>query len=266
MKIAVSDFDGTLYFHEQGLQGSIPVENLEAVKKWREQGNIFCFCSGRDMRSLMDEVHLYDFAYDYVLCNNGATIFDENLNLIKEFPLSKTALTKVLHSDIAKKSWHLLFSASDKMSVVIQHQESPILTYFQSPKYKNQNIIKETTIQEALNEVNTVQLSCEYDDDNSAKKVLEQIKMQYAGIFSAHRNMNYLDICSYNVSKANGIKELLQIKNWQNNEVLTIGDSQNDIPMLRAYKGFSLYSATDEAKSSAQKLYNSVAEMLLDNL
>lgn len=265
MKIVVSDFDGTLHFHQEGAV-PVPPINIEAIDKWRAMGNIFCFCSGRDVRSLMDEVSRYKFSYDYVMCNNGGTIFDKDLNLIKSYPLNKIALVKVLNSSVAKDSWHLLFSAADKMAVVIQNKKSPLLQYFESPKYKGQNIIKKTTINKALEEIDSVQLSCGYEDDETAQKFLEEIEQNYQGIFSVHRNMNYLDVCDCNVSKAAAIEELINLNNWQDAEVFTIGDSQNDIPMLKKYKGFSLNSATVEAKQVASKLYDSVGEMLLDNL
>ena len=43
---------------------------------------------------------------------------------------------------------------------------------------------------------------------------------------------------------------------------------ENDVPMIidKDFRGFSLNSATDVAKKSATKLYDSVGEMLLDNL
>lgn len=103
MKIAFSDFDGTLYFHHEDI---IPQINIEAVNEWRSKGNIFVLCSGRDVHSLMHEVNNQELTYDFVICNNGGTIFDKNLKLIKSFPLNKIQLEKLVHSDIAKESWH----------------------------------------------------------------------------------------------------------------------------------------------------------------
>lgn len=111
MKIAFSDFDGTLYFHDEAI---IPQINIEAVNKWRQQGNLFVLCSGRDVHSLMHEVNNQKLSYDFVICNNGGTIFDKNLKLIKSFPLDKIQLEKLVHSDIAKESWHILFSSAEK--------------------------------------------------------------------------------------------------------------------------------------------------------
>ena len=51
----------------------------------------------------MHEVNNQELTYDFVICNNGGTIFDKNLKLIKSFPLDKIQLEKLVYSDIAKE-------------------------------------------------------------------------------------------------------------------------------------------------------------------
>ena len=43
MKIAASDFDGTISFHEKG----IPTENLDAIRAWQTAGHKFGLVTGR---------------------------------------------------------------------------------------------------------------------------------------------------------------------------------------------------------------------------
>lgn len=263
MKIAVSDFDGTMYFHQQD---AIPQINLEAVAKWRAEGNIFVFCSGRDMRSLIYEISNHNLVYDYIICNNGGTIFDDKLNVLKAYPLDSQAWHDLVKSDIAKQSWHIMYSCVDKMRTTIQHYRSPLLNYFEAPKYKHQQIIKRMSINQAIKELQPVQISLAYDSEQTARFYLEQIEHGFNQAFSANLNLNYIDVCSRGVTKAQGIDDLLALKNWQNKKVLTIGDGQNDVPMLKEFNGFSLTTATVEAKAAANKLYDSLGAMLLDNL
>lgn len=157
MKIAFSDFDGTLYFHAQD---NIPQINIDAIKIWQDKGNLFVLCSGRDIHSLMYEVNHYDLTYDYVICNNGGTIFDKNLKLIKHFPLARKELDELVYSDITADSWHILYSSKDKMQTTINSPKSQLLKYFELDKYKNQSIIQQVTRKEALLDENIVQLVC----------------------------------------------------------------------------------------------------------
>lgn len=264
MKIAFSDFDGTLYFHHEDM---IPRINIEAVDKWRKNGNIFVLCSGRDVHSLMHEVNNQELTYDFVICNNGGTIFDKDLNLIKSFPLDRAQLKKLVYSDIAKDSWHILFSSAEKMRTTINSSKSQLLKYFESEKYKNQNIIQKISIEQALSEMNVIQISLAYETEEIANNYAKRINSEFEGAFLANMNLNYIDVCSKGINKAQGVRELLALqKDMHFEQVLTIGDAQNDVPMIKEFKGYSLNLATLHAKNVAIKLYDSVGEMLLDNI
>ena len=259
MKIAFSDFDGTLYFHHEDI---IPQINIEAVNEWRSKGNIFVLCSGRDVHSLMHEVNNQELTYDFVICNNGGTIFDKNLKLIKSFPLDKIQLEKLVHSDIAKE-----FSSAEKMRTMINSPKSQLLKYFESEKYKNQDIIQKITVEQALSEMNVIQISLAYETEEIANNYAKRINNEFEGAFLANMNLNCIDICAKGINKAQGVKELLNLqKDKCFEQVLTIGDAQNDVPMIKEFEGYSLNSATMHAKNVATKLYDSVGEMLLDNM
>ena len=95
----------------------------------------------------------------------------------------------------------------------------------------------------------------------------KRIESEFNDAFSANLNLNCIDVCQKNITKANGIKELLKLHpDWQVEKILTIGDAQNDVPMIKEFKGCSLNSATLHTKKVATKLYDSVGEMLLNNL
>ena len=232
MKIAFSDFDGTLYFHHEDI---IPQINIEAVNEWRCKGNIFVLCSGRDVHSLMHEVNNQELTY--------------------------------VHSDIAKESWHILFSSTEKMRTTINSPKSQLLKYFESEKYKNQDIIQKITVEQALSEMNVIQISLAYETEEIANNYAKRINNEFEGAFLANMNLNCIDICAKGINKAQGVKELLNLqKDKCFEQVLTIGDAQNDVPMIKEFEGYSLNSATMHAKNVATKLYDSVGEMLLDNM
>lgn len=266
MKIAVSDFDGTMYFVENKPGFEVPEINRTAMQRWHEAGNVFVFCSGRDLRSLMHELGVQQLPYDYIICNNGGTVFDRDLKLVQDFQLDKEQLEKLVHSDQAEKSRHLLFSSADKMRVVINSPKSVLNAYFDAEKYRGQDFIKKISVNEALREVDTVQLSMSYETEEEAKRSAAYIESHFDGAFTVNMNQSYIDVCRRGVDKAAGIRMLAQREGWNEQDILTIGDSQNDIPMLKAFHGFSLNSATADARQAASKLYDSVGDMLIDNI
>lgn len=264
MKIAFSDFDGTLFFHDER---GILKETKESIKKWRANGNLFVLCSGRDISSLSHELKRQNLEYDYIICNNGGSIFDADLNVLETFLLDKNQVSKLVHSELATKSWHILFSSANMMRTKINSPKSQLLKYFESEAYKDQQILQQITIEEALSQMNIIQISLAYESADITNKYAKIIENAFEGAFSANQNLTCIDVCAKGINKASGIKTLLNLnKQWEFTDILTIGDAENDVPMIKEFSGFSLNSATDIAKKSAKKLYNNVGEMLDEHL
>ena len=79
MKLLVSDYDGT--FNEDKSLSKIN-DNIDAVKRFMGNGNLFAFATGRSFYSIKGETSRYKIPYDYLICNNGSAIFDRDDNLI----------------------------------------------------------------------------------------------------------------------------------------------------------------------------------------
>lgn len=264
MKIAFSDFDGTLFFHDEK---GIAKETKESIKKWRANGNLFVLCSGRDISSLTHEIKRQNLEYDYIICNNGGSIFDADLNVLKTFLLDKKQVKELVYSEVATKSWHILFSSANMMRTKINSPKSQLLKYFESEAYKDQQILQQITIEDALEQMNIIQISLSYESADITNKYANIIENAFDEVFSANQNLTCIDVCARGINKARGIKELLKInKHWVFEDILTIGDAENDLPMIKEFSGYSLNSATDIAKKSAKKLYNNVGEMLDEHL
>ena len=255
----------TLYFHHEDI---IPQINIEAVNEWRSKGNIFVLCSGRDVHSLMHEVNNQELTYDFVICNNGGTIFDKNLKLIKSFPLDEIQLENLFIVILPKKVGIFYFLQQKNLELLINSPKSQLLKYFEVlKKYKNQDIIQRITVEQSLSEMNVIQISLAYETEEIANNYAKRINNEFEGAFLANMNLNCIDICAKGINKAQGVKELLNLqKDKYFEQVLTIGDAQNDVPMIKEFEGYSLNSATMHAKNVATKLYDSVGEMLLDNM
>lgn len=72
MKIAACDFDGTLF-----RDGVVSEADLEAIADWRRSGNAFGIVTGRGRNTLLRDVKRFSIPYDFLICNNGAMICDE---------------------------------------------------------------------------------------------------------------------------------------------------------------------------------------------
>ena len=82
-KILVSDYDQTFYLNNSDIE-----INKKAVSKFRKEGNIFVIATGRSYLDFHNKVEMYNFEYDYVIINHGATILDKNGNVLANFPIN----------------------------------------------------------------------------------------------------------------------------------------------------------------------------------
>ena len=80
-KAFVSDIDGTLFFHY--LNPPIKKSDIDAIKEFQNQDNLFGLCSGRPYCGV---VNLFDnqIKPDFYIISSGALILDQNKKIIYE--------------------------------------------------------------------------------------------------------------------------------------------------------------------------------------
>ena len=70
-KIIVSDSDGTLQTSEEEIR-----DNIEAIQKFKEEGNLFVIATGRSYFDLKRKLDLYPIPCDYAILNHGGVIWN----------------------------------------------------------------------------------------------------------------------------------------------------------------------------------------------
>ena len=73
MKILASDFDNTIYYLDDSEKNQ---KNFEAIRKFVSYGNIFCIITGRNYTDLKKILNQYNIPYSYLICEDGAKIFN----------------------------------------------------------------------------------------------------------------------------------------------------------------------------------------------
>ncbi|WP_146637213.1 HAD family hydrolase [Spiroplasma clarkii] len=79
MKWWFSDYDGTLNLDHSN---KIKDKDLEFIRNWKKQGNKFVVATGRMVQEISTILEGYQIDYDYLICNNGATVYDSNKQMI----------------------------------------------------------------------------------------------------------------------------------------------------------------------------------------
>ena len=78
MIILASDLDGTLLFND--VPGQVKKEDIEAIKKFQNNGNLFGVCTGRPI----GDVKIDAIDIDFYVVSSGAVVLDKNRQVISE--------------------------------------------------------------------------------------------------------------------------------------------------------------------------------------
>lgn len=251
-KMMVSDLDETLLCDD----GTISDENILAIKKSVAQGFKFIPNTGRGFMSvqpLLQQLALNDCPAQFVIAYNGAVIIENRDNHVistqgMEFELAQKILTTGLidatidaHVYTLNKVYVYNISSADKKYLA---QRGVTYQIFSTPKIDfltNEPIMK---------------VIFETSDDTLRQQIKAAVCKQFAqeveATFSSKR---YIEFNKRGTNKGAATKLLAEKLNVLPDEIIAIGDSTNDLAMIKfAGLGVAVANALPEVKMQAQKI------------
>ena len=224
MKVLGSDFDNTIFFLNDPIQTK---KNVDAINEFRKKGNIFCLITGRTFMETKDIVKEINLTFDYLVCADGAMIFNKDLECIQ---------LNTLDPDIALKAIKILKDND------------------YDPYIENGYEITNTVI-------DCIKISAEYskdkDDAVRVAKILNDTLDVYAYASRIHINVN-----NPMNHKRQAVINLSNIINVPLDNFYVIGDSINDYEMIEAYNSAVVKNYNKELESLHPKVCDSVAEYI----
>ena len=225
MKLLVSDYDGTLNPHhknEKCLMG-----NIDAIKRLMANGDKFMLSTGREYYSIKKEIMKYNIPYDFLSCNDGSVLFDQNDNFISAeyIDVSSTLLDNLSNIGNIK-----LFGIKEE--VKLPNDIIDIGVYPKSLSVKKYHLI--------------------------IKSIIDEYNLLVFSLPGRH-------FVETKGGKSRSIKALETVYNFK--DIITVGDSTNDLAMLKDYDGYrvlcshpDLYfkglKTTTDVKSLVKKMMN----------
>lgn len=253
MKLAASDFDGTLF-----KEGTISSEDALAISRWRSAGHKFGVITGRDYGMLLPQLEHFCVESDFAVCNNGAIIFNKNGQARYQAKIDKMTMLKLARHACIKESLHVAFSQEDKTCVYRFRKGSWIFREAAQWHFPLQ-IIEEKDI-ENLQTVQQIALG--FSSNEAAGQCAKHLNALFGDKIQAYQNRGSVDITPQFISKSQGIKKLLEVMEWDIEQLYVIGDERNDLPMIKEYDGFAIDSAREEIRLAAQRAFLTVGSML----
>lgn len=228
MKFLASDFDNTLYIKD----GEKFTKNIMSLKDFISRGNMFCIITGRSYTSIKILLEKYNIPYTYLICEDGAKVFNS-----VDYCISSTILP------------------SQEVEKIKKVFEKNNIECFLEDGY---NITE--------NPDDCVKVLATYQDKNLANKVVDELQKTtntYAYVSSKHIN-----VTSRATNKKIALEELISLENISKDNMYVIGDDINDLEMLRTFNGAIMKKhhplLSDLSKKEYEYLYEYLEELIND--
>lgn len=242
-KIIFTDLDDTLLNSEK----KVSEVDKEAIKKAQEMGVKFVLSSGRPTFAMWDlakELELDKYG-SYILSYNGSIITDcatkEN---IFEVSLEKEDL-HLMYDFSRENKVHILTYIDDE---IVSETESQYITEEVKMTKMNHNLVKD--FKESVNKSSVKCMLLE--EPSYLKEVEKKLKESYGDRYSiAISKPFFLEVTKLGIDKGVALEKLSEYLGIDIRDTIAVGDSYNDIPML---KKAGLAVAVENANEDTKKI------------
>ena len=214
MKILASDFDLTLYVDEV----DVVSKNVDAIRHFMRCGNLFCIVTGRNYSSIKVLLEKYQIPYHYLMCQDGAKIFDYNDYCFSTVYLAREKINKVL--EVIKKY--------------------PFSYYLDDGYNQTENMD------------DCVKVVVEITDHALVEEMLLELKDIDVYSYISREHVNIIDS---SVNKKLALEKVLVHADCSRDDLYVIGDSINDLEMIDSFHGAVMESHSSELDSLTLKKY-----------
>ena len=250
-KLLITDLDGTLLFAKNGKR-EFREEDLEAIKNFQRNGNLVVVNSGRTVGWLIEPLEAH-VPWDYLIASSGALIagrsnvLTDGIEVIAGHPISRETIEE------------LIVRAGKNRSFTFQTMHH-VYTMNSTKVYGLPTIPVEqfNDIPDAI-----YGISLHFESEEEAGNFADWFhKEQMKGI-ACYQNKEDIDMVAEGCSKGTGIEELREYLQISLEKCYAIGDSYNDIEMLKAMPhSFTFRGSAEKVRENASYLVDSVAEMI----
>ena len=262
-KAIASDLDGTLFNKEM----LVSEENLKAIEQISKLGVEFVPTTGRTLAEMSPEL-LENPNIRYVIYSNGSAIWDKKKNEHTYACMSKELASKIL--DILDNyEVHITVRAMGKTFVNAKTQSKEMREYNRVSYYHgvvlDNHAERVENFDEFIRSLDNIEVfSVFFHSDEEYADCKKRLSERSDVIFVTTLAHNY-EIFSAKAGKANAIGALANLLGTTSEEIISIGDSHNDMSMIRAAGlGLATANANEDLKCVADRVICSNEEHIAD--
>ena len=198
MQIIASDFDNTIYY--EGKE-DINKKNIEAIRKFIAEGNIFIIITGRNYTRLKKTLNENNIPYTYLVCEDGAKIFNSTDYCIDSTFLDEEEIVKVKK---VLEELNVDYYLDDGYNETEYHPDCVKI------------VVRTSSLDEKEKIINAI-----YDKIN----------------VHIYASRNHVNIIHKTVNKEYALRRMFRIEELDISKLHVVGDDLNDYEMLKAFDG-----------------------------
>lgn len=247
IKLIAIDMDGTLLSEDKSLHQ----EEIDALQKAVQAGYKIVICTGRPLsgvKSYMAQLNITG-EDEYAIVNNGcSTHYTKNWDMVSWRQLTKEDMLYLY--DISKQTKVQLTLFDEDHYFVVGEEPNERVVFDANIVGLKPTVI---SIDDAVSGDYTMFQAMFLDNPEEVDKFQQQFEAELANRFSVVRSQNYIfEAMPSGVNKASALAELTKRLAIKPEEVMAIGDGNNDLEML-AFAGVSVAmgNATSRVKEIA---------------
>lgn len=235
MKILASDFDNTLLF-----DGKMKEKDIKAIKELQKQGHLFGLCTGRGLKGVERPSLPYDIHYDFYILTSGSLILNKDKEVLFEKKIPMSLVKEIFE-----------FMDQENASVIVNNEMYKVYHRDEEPHHYGHYIQSFDEID--VDEVSAFSFHMPHDRIDLATQATNKILKEYGDKVEAFQNNIHIDLAMKGCSKGNGIHFIQEYFHVDMNNIYCIGDSFNDLPMLKETRNsFSFTYAPDLLKKQVK--------------
>lgn len=278
-KMVVADFDGTLGI----APGHIEESTVRAIREYREKGGVFVVCTGRMLSSIRPICLKYGLTGDVIAAQGAIAAEIETGNIFYSSGIS-AALAREVVTQLESEGEIVLINVED----VLYYAEENALT---DSYEKNSNVRgkavgslseflkkNEKPVQKVMAIIGAKRgtvangkiVAPEFDPETEPERfseVLRSYAEQYDGRLIVNSGFRCLiEIISPDCTKGDTVRAVAKRNHVAENEVLTVGDSTNDLSLLSVGHGVAVGDGSAQLKAVAKEIAPPYAEKPVEYL
>ncbi|MFV8475724.1 HAD family hydrolase [Mycoplasma sp. 1932B] len=248
------DLDGTLLRKDN----TIHPDTMKALERVQKEGHVNIIATGRGLQKVLPILKDGTIKYvDYIVCSNGALIYDVNKKTVNVLNTVPNKVFYILKEKALENDLILSVDTLDYNGSYLPNNHFP--KWMSQEQIMDMNILNIATLEHLENVVlakdSVITQIALRNPSDKAQKITEEIRQATKGLpcIVYLTNSVYTDVNPKDASKFSGVEKVLEVLGLSKENLIAFGDSGNDVNMIAGAKyGIAVGNGTQEAKAAAK--------------